>query len=122
MRPSLPRLFRGIQPRTPSSNLTKAQRRGRTRVKLLLEALEDRLAPAGIFDGGGDGTSFDDALNWDNDVVPDDLVDVVIGDGYDVTSDANQSINSLNLAATSSLTITGGDVHDCDRFDHCRVT
>ncbi|MFB2351284.1 hypothetical protein, partial [Priestia megaterium] len=69
-----------------------------------------------VWDGGGDGTSWHDPVNWVGDVLPDATADVLIPDQVgDVTIAVSQSItvNSIyaeeNVAVSqSSLNITGG--------------
>src|SRR5688500_5392201 len=93
-----------LRPRTPSM----ANQGRRAACRPMLETLENRFAPAGVFDGGGDGVSFNDPLNWDNNVVPDATVDVLTGPLFNLTSAANQNIRSLSLDLTATLNITGG--------------
>jgi len=60
-----------------------------------LELLEDRrMLDAVGRDGGGDGTSWDDPLNWDTKMLP--------GPSDDVTIDVQEEVS---LAATGSITI-----------------
>jgi hypothetical protein len=89
-------------------------------VKPQLEVLEDRLVlDAYTFvgaAGGGDGTSWNQALNWANLTNPDIIAvpsggdDVTIGPGFAVViAGTEANVNSLNTAAGSALTIVAGD-------------
>jgi alpha-tubulin suppressor-like RCC1 family protein len=55
--------------------------------------------------GGGDNTSFSDALNWEtcNDVSPQSTDNAIIPGGFDVVLDAAQILNHLEVDDTSSL-------------------
>ena len=52
------------------------------------------------FTGGGDGTSWDDAANWDNGLPL--FVNANIGDGFMVELDSDQIINELDLVGDFS--------------------
>ena len=69
------------------------------RKRLFYEVLERRRLLAVVnWDGGGDGTSFLDGLNWDTDTVPgavDDAVINVAGSDPTITVNGSASVNSL---------------------------
>ncbi len=57
------------------------------------------------WDGGGDGTSWNDPLNWDTDTVPlagDDVV-ITLDATFTVDLDINATVNTLTLGAVSGL-------------------
>ncbi len=60
-----------------------------------------------LWDGGGDGSTWNDPLNWDGDVVPGlgDDVDIV---GFDVVVAANATASSVEIRSGGSLTVNGG--------------
>ncbi|KPM47414.1 hypothetical protein [Jiulongibacter sediminis] len=66
-----------------------------------------------IWDGGGDGSTWEDPLNWDTDAIPCTTCDVIIR-GADVSISSNQSIKSLSIRkdlsniTPSHLTQSGG--------------
>src|SRR5437764_594560 len=86
-----------------------------------IESLEKRILLTNVsWDGGGDGTTWRDRLNWSNDAVPTINDDVVIDSGLSPfvrISGGNQSVNSLttneilqvgsggNLSVASTATI-----------------
>ena len=64
------------------------------------------------WDGGGDGSSWQDPLNWDTDLLPGPADDVTIdmaGDFTVVVSSGQHSINSLH--STEAFTLSGGSLH-----------
>ncbi|MFK7822379.1 MAG: hypothetical protein AB8G99_27035, partial [Planctomycetaceae bacterium] len=98
-------LLRSLQKRihgSQSSTLKNLRpvRRARRRPRQSLEALEDRaLLAAVLWDGGGDGSSWGDADNWDTNAVP------TIGD--DVTiANAEVSVSESLLVRTLTTTDT----------------
>jgi RHS repeat-associated protein len=80
------------------------------RRKLLFESLENRRLMAVVnWDGGGDGTSWSNALNWDGNFLPgaaDDVVINVVSPTTVVHNSGTTSIRSLSVANT--LDISGG--------------
>ncbi len=60
-----------------------------------------------LWDAGGDGTTWNDPLNWDGDVVPTlgDDVNIV---GFDVVVAANAMTSSIEIKSGGSLTINSG--------------
>jgi hypothetical protein len=91
----------------------RRQRRVRSTVRLLLEALEERLSPAGAQWIGGSG-DFNDTTHWAAGVVPGPSDDVVIDvPGITVThSTGNHTIQSLTsndgfVLSGGTLTVTG---------------
>jgi hypothetical protein len=74
------------------------------------EPLESRTLLAAVFwDGGGNGTSWEDPLNWSNNLLPtaaDDVTIDVAGSPNITLSSGLQSIHSLVLA--ESLSVNGG--------------
>lgn len=77
---------------------------------LQAECLEDRIVPTTTFwDGGGDGVSWQDAVNWSGDVLPGTTDDVVIAGAGSVTySSGASTVQSLSTDRT--LQITGGSL------------
>ncbi len=66
----------------------------------------------GVFDGGGDGTSWDDPLNWGDDLEPlaTDIVTIPANTNIQVSM-AGEVAQSINFTdATSVLTILSGDL------------
>lgn len=68
-------------------------------------ALSGTNSHADEWDGGGDGSSFEDPLNWDLDMIPG---TAVIGNGDIVTRHVDISIDRTAVRNGSSLNITGG--------------
>lgn len=70
------------------------------RRRRLFEQLEDRRVLANVaWDGGGDGTSWSDPLNWDSDVVPtiaDDVTLDVVGDPVIEIDTTNGAVNRVD--------------------------
>ncbi len=93
----------------PSGGASHVRARSR-RWRLLLEPLEDRLAPATIlWDGGAGSFNWHDPLNWSADTVPGADDDVEIASdfaGITIRSNSNVTIHSLTSAA--SLQVTDG--------------
>ena len=56
------------------------------------------------FTGGGDGTSWEDAANWDAGV-PGNNDDAVIPDGFDVSLSSVDRVQSLEIQGSSSMTL-----------------
>lgn len=80
--------------------LERFRKKKRSRFKRLrIETLEDRHLLAVVsWDGGGDGTSWNDRLNWDSDVLPmvsDDVEIFVANNAVVHIENANVEINSL---------------------------
>lgn len=77
---------------------------------LQAESLEDRIVPTTTFwDGGGDGVSWQDAVNWSGDVLPGSADDVVIAGAGSVTySSGTSTVHSVSTDRT--LQITGGSL------------
>ncbi len=72
-----------------------------------MERLEDRRVLAQmVWDGGGDGTSWTDALNWDLNQTPGAIDDVTINqtDGTPVRVTSNTTVQSLTLTSASNVT------------------
>jgi hypothetical protein len=64
-----------------------------------------------IWDGGGDGTTWSDPLNWSTDVIPDVLDDVLIDTTVTVTINAPTTIKSLvlgNVSGTATSVLNFG--------------
>ena len=74
------------------------------KLTLLLFLFCSTMAIAQTWDGGGDGTSWDDAMNWDNDLVPEagDIVTI----GMDVTINGTAPNNPSRVVITSNRTVT----------------
>ena len=94
-----------------------ARQKGRQRKtrKFFWEQLEERCMLAAIdFDGGGDGSSWHDPLNWSTDTLPGSVDDVTIAGGGDldlvevVFDTGTTEIQSLNLFG--QLEVTGGQL------------
>jgi hypothetical protein len=87
-------------------------RRARITRRSFLETLEQRLALAAVaWDGGGDGTSWTDAANWSEDLLPeldDDVTIDVAGSPTITLSSGTQSIRSL--VSNANLTLSGGSL------------
>ena len=64
------------------------------------------------WDGGGDGTSWDDPLNWDDDNLPDDDedVDILNGDNVIIDSDLTTDPGKIKIEGGSSLEVQSGGV------------
>src|SRR5262245_25343284 len=117
MPPSLPSFLR----RHPDlcRNTGRKPRPRRPLARLLLEALESRLAPAVVsWDGGGSDFNWHNPLNWTGDAVPgsgdDAVIDVPGGTITVVASTAAVGIRSLTcdenltLGGSADLTLTAG--------------
>src|SRR5262245_57914729 len=108
--PHVPRSLRSLPGRQRARR--RGQPGGRSRRRLILEQLEDRLAPAVVlWDGGpaATGTSWNDPVNWAGDVLPGAADDAQIGAafaGVTVTSSANVTVRSVTSAA--ALQVTAG--------------
>jgi hypothetical protein len=99
-----------------SDGLKQGPRNRRRFRRLWLERLEERAMLATVlWDGGGNGTSWNDPLNWDGDALPTAADDVVIGaaGGVTITYPAGtttvksvQSEAGLHIAG-GSLTVAG---------------
>lgn len=85
-----------------------SRRPRRLPARLSCERLEDRCTPSAVhFDAGGDGYSWNDALNWSIDALPDATADVIIGAQYAVIHDSGQTaINSLTCEGDLDFTGT----------------
>jgi phage baseplate assembly protein gpV len=90
-------------------------RRPRGRFKgfspLRLEWLEDRVTPTTVsWDGGGDGINWSHARNWNNDLLPTTIDDVLIDAAGDITVQigtfVNATVNSLN--SQDAIRVAGG--------------
>ena len=69
--------------------------------------------PCVNFDGGGDGVSFHDPLNWDTDAVPTGVNDACVGGSFAVTFSAasgTRTVNSLTVTSTAPFTLSGGSL------------
>lgn len=73
-----------------------------------IEALEVRAVPAGIWDGSGGDFSWNNPLNWDNDLTPGTSADVTINVAADVTISVSGNTTVRSIADTGGLSITGG--------------
>ena len=76
-----------------------------------MEYLEDRCLLASVsWDGGGDGTSWHDALNWSGNVLPGSSDDVVIDvDTEEITVIHSAGTSIVNsLLSTEALVLAGG--------------
>ena len=63
------------------------------------------------WDGGGDGSSWDDALNWDTDTLPGASDDVIIDDPGSITVIHSTGTTSINgLTCKENLTFSGGSL------------
>lgn len=75
------------------------------------------------FDGGGDGVSYEDALNWSTDTIPstgDDARIVTSGDSVNISSSRNTSGNLEIGAAGAGATLwvnVGGELLQIDRLN-----
>src|SRR5262245_16316284 len=87
------------------SNLRNASGR-----KLVFEPLEERQLLAVVtWDGGGDGVSWGDALNWSGDAQPGLADDVLINAGGNVTITHATGTDSIkSLTTSNSLVLSGG--------------
>jgi Ca2+-binding RTX toxin-like protein len=96
--------------RTPGSRQFKARRSSRFFRCTAMEVLEERCLLSVVnWDAGGDGTSWEDPLNWDSDVLPslaDDVVINVPGEQIITFSSETQSVKSLQIA--ESFNLSGG--------------
>ena len=91
-----------------TKQVSKARRKpALPRLRPALEMLEDRRMLAIVaWDGGGDGTSWDQAINWDGDVLPgiDDDVIIDVAD-QDVTVRIDSADSWKNSTPTEALSI-----------------
>ena len=62
----------------------------------------------GNTDGDGDGTSWNDPLNWSGDVLPGPNDDAIIGAGFSVTHSATVTDTVRSIESHGQLTISGG--------------
>ncbi len=96
------------------SKLPRLRRPRRAVRTLVLEALEERLAPASVSFINPAGGAWDAPSNWSTGKVPTVNDDVTIGLTSDVTvsinSSDNESVHSLTTAASDALSITGGSL------------
>jgi hypothetical protein len=79
-------------------------------VRLSLERLEDRTAPATVVGagGGGDGTSWEDPRNWSNGFTPeesDGIANIPGGFNVQLNAPTGVSITTLNVSGNCSLTL-----------------
>ena len=79
--------------------------------KVLFEPLEPRILLSTVtWDGGGDGTSWGDARNWDNDILPTVSDDVFISTAGPVITHS-QNVDTINsLHSIRTLTLSGGSL------------
>src|SRR5262245_36744248 len=86
-------------------------RAGPARYRPRVEELEPRIAPAVLWDGGGDGVTWQDPRNWSTDALPAASDDVVIQDLRHVTvvySGGDTTVHSLT--SHESLAVSGGSL------------
>lgn len=67
-------------------------------------------AQAALWTGAGDGSSFDDGLNWDGSVVP--ATAEIAAGPFTVTRNADVSIDRTFVSGGSTLNVTGGTQND----------
>ncbi len=83
--------------------------------RLTFETLEARFLLAQVvWDGGGDGTSWHDALNWDANVLPTAADDVLINTAGTPTIEHTNSAGNTTVRSIQSnerLLISGGSLH-----------
>src|SRR5262245_15494977 len=88
-----------------------ATRHPSVRRRLGLDYLEDRLLLAPVrWDGGGDGASWTDALNWDTNLLPGSADDAVIGAAFSGMT-IRQSVGTTSVHSVTSeaaLDLAGG--------------
>ena len=60
------------------------------------------------WDAGGDGSSWNDALNWSGDAVPAPTDEVVIGDGVPIKVSTPQTV--LRLQSQRAIVLTAGSL------------
>ncbi len=68
----------------------------------------DALSLSFFWDGGGDGVSWFDPINWSLDQLPNATIDVTLNSGTSIDYNGTATINTLALADT--LTISGGSL------------
>jgi hypothetical protein len=94
-------------PSQPYRGAKRLPRRPARKVRLFCEPLETRLVPSTInWDGGGDGTTWTDANNWNPNSVPGATDDAVIGaafSGSTIKVGANVTINSVSCQGTLQI-------------------
>lgn len=79
---------------------------------LLSLPLAGSTAAQTTWDGGGDGSSWGDPDNWNPDMVPDDLTDVLLDGGVSITIDVTAAVRDLTLdgatlSGPGALTVEG---------------
>lgn len=85
----------------------------RPRFRPRLLSLENRVVPAGFsfWDGGGDGTSWFDAANWSDDLLPQSGADVYLFAGPSIRFDGDVvELRSLFIGANTELVVAAGSV------------
>jgi mucin-19 len=94
---------------------------GRTRAvnSTLLETLEGRQLLAAIsWDGGGDGSSWNDSRNWSADVLPTAADDVAIAIGSPLNLDlGGGTVSARSILGLGSVELRNGSLRAADRFD-----
>jgi hypothetical protein len=96
------------QRRFLSNRISKRERRRFRRA--LLEQLEPRHLLAAVnWDGGGDGTRWDDPVNWSSDALPTAADDVTIDAGYG-TIEHNAGDDSVHSLTTAAPFILNGGI------------
>src|SRR5262245_6842975 len=110
----LPTFLAGLARRRTHTTRSRPGRKAPV-AKLRVEGLEDRTTPAAVFwDGGGNGTSWTDALNWSGNVLPGAADDVTIPAGGPTVSyfDGTSAVNSITSSRplnvqVGTLTVAG---------------
>lgn len=104
--------LKSVFARSPRGRTRRGPRLNRHNTRRIrLEPLEDRLCLSIYWDGGGDGTSWGDPLNWDLDRLPGLADDVVIDVAGEITVThalGEASVNSVLCKET--LELTGGSL------------
>ncbi len=83
-----------------------------------VELLEDRRVLATFaWDGGGDGVSWGDPLNWDNDSLPGPADDAVINVAGDITIDHSANFTTIrSLQSSEAITLSAGTLNVTSTF------
>ncbi len=107
--------------RAKSSRAKRQSRRRRLSIshrRPRVELLEDRRVLATFaWDGGGDGVSWGDPLNWDNDSLPGPADDAVINVPGDITIDHSANFTTINsLQSSEAITLSAGTLNVTSTF------
>src|SRR5262245_31819255 len=111
----LDRFWKRLFPKRTRCQSRQVERRRPWWSPLLVEGLESRIAPATFnWDGGGDGTTWTDARNWDspgNNLLPGAADDAVINAAAGISIVHSSGTDSLrSLTSQNAILLSGGSL------------